>query len=124
MLGSMLPLTFNFGTLLAFVIGTYVDYTTCLIVYLSFPIVFMVIFLYFPETPLFLLRKGHGERAVKSIRFYRNIAEGIDSDTFHQSELDGMIQCEMDKIQKTNDIQIAKQSKVTKMSWADLSIKL
>lgn len=92
-LGSMLMLSANAGFLFAFVAGWYLDYYSIPYVGLMLSVLFLACFLYFPETPTYLLKHkklevGHDrtftinnqtnflsffQLAEKSFRFYRSV---------------------------------------------------
>lgn len=57
-MGSLLVLFCNAGILLAYILGNFVDYTTFPIIFLIFPIVFFIGFIFFPETPQYLFKSG------------------------------------------------------------------
>lgn len=58
-LGSLLVLICNAGILLAYILGNFVDYTTFPIIFLIFPIVFFIGFIFLPETPQYLFKTGN-----------------------------------------------------------------
>lgn len=57
-LGSLQYLSCNIGILIAFVLGHFLSYGMSPIVLLCLPILFLISFSIFPETPQFLLSRG------------------------------------------------------------------
>lgn len=70
-LNSLFLLSINAGTLLMFIVGTYLDYSTSVNIMFSFPIAFIVTFLFFPETPYYLLKCSKNKKAENSLKFLR-----------------------------------------------------
>uniref|UniRef100_A0A182JVW4 Major facilitator superfamily (MFS) profile domain-containing protein n=1 Tax=Anopheles christyi TaxID=43041 RepID=A0A182JVW4_9DIPT len=73
MLGSLLPVCFNFGTVLAFILSTLVSFATFPLVVLVLPALFTLAVIFLPETPPCLLRAYRNERAERSLMFYRGV---------------------------------------------------
>lgn len=55
-LGSMLVLIFSFGTFTSFVLGNYCDYYTIPKVVIAITVLYAVLVMIFPETPLVLVK--------------------------------------------------------------------
>lgn len=70
-LNSLFLLSLNFGTLLMFIVGAYLDYLLVAKIMIAFPLMFMMIFLLFPETPYYLLKCGKNKKAEFSLKFLR-----------------------------------------------------
>lgn len=66
-LSSVAQLFFNIGALFEFSMGPYVSYTTLGISSAVFPIAFLVLMVWMPESPYFLLLKGRGSDAERSL---------------------------------------------------------
>lgn len=60
-LGSLLVLSCNIGTLIAFLLGDYLNYTIQPIVHVTLPIIFFISFAFFPESPQYLMQIGKVE---------------------------------------------------------------
>uniref|UniRef100_A0A182SGE0 Major facilitator superfamily (MFS) profile domain-containing protein n=1 Tax=Anopheles maculatus TaxID=74869 RepID=A0A182SGE0_9DIPT len=73
MLGSLLPVCFNVGTVLAFILGTLVPFKTFPLVVLVLPGLFSAAIMFLPETPICLLRAYRNEKAERSLMFYRGV---------------------------------------------------
>lgn len=58
MLGTMLTLFSNLGILIGFLVGYYFEYAVVPKILLMFPVVFLVSFYCFPETPWFLVKQN------------------------------------------------------------------
>lgn len=71
-LGTLLVFSCNLGILIAFVVGHYVSYAVRPIVLIVFPSVFLLVFSQFPESPVYLLKRGRHAEAEQSRRFYSN----------------------------------------------------
>lgn len=70
-LGSYLAIFGNAGVLFSYVIGSYTLYHDFAIICLSLPVLFLVTFLWMPETPVYLLRKGEVKQAKRSLKWLR-----------------------------------------------------
>nr|XP_003703808.1 PREDICTED: facilitated trehalose transporter Tret1-2 homolog [Megachile rotundata]XP_012141667.1 PREDICTED: facilitated trehalose transporter Tret1-2 homolog [Megachile rotundata]XP_012141668.1 PREDICTED: facilitated trehalose transporter Tret1-2 homolog [Megachile rotundata]XP_012141669.1 PREDICTED: facilitated trehalose transporter Tret1-2 homolog [Megachile rotundata] len=66
-LGSFLQLFCTIGLLYAYSIGPYVSYHVFWITCAILPIVFFVCFFWMPESPMYLLKVGHREEAIKAL---------------------------------------------------------
>lgn len=60
-LGSLLMVSLNSGMLAAFIIGHFCSYSVAANVQLILPLVFVVSFTFFPETPQYYLTNGNEE---------------------------------------------------------------
>lgn len=60
-LGSFLVFTGNIGMLSAYICGTFLKYDVVPWVFFPFPVIFFIVFLKMPETPIFLMQQGHYE---------------------------------------------------------------
>lgn len=54
-----------------FIVGTYVSYSTASKIMFCVPIIFIVTFLFFPETPYYLLKCSKNKKAESSLKFLR-----------------------------------------------------
>lgn len=130
-LGSLLPLTCNVGIFLVFVLGNFFSFSVVPVISLTAPILFLFLFMFFPETPQFLMKAGRTDEAERSMRFYRNINENGDG-----PETEAMLQSELDKLRISfnldekkpqivtdggNVVTITEQS--TSMTWSDFCKK-
>lgn len=68
-LNSLFLLSVNFGTLLIFIIGSYLSYDFVSKINIIPPVLFTIVFLLFPETPYYLLKCGRNKEAEKSLKF-------------------------------------------------------
>nr|CAD7440090.1 unnamed protein product [Timema bartmani] len=66
-LGTFLVLFTNGGILFAYVLGTYLSYTTFSTICLGAPIVFMAAFYWMPESPVYLYNQKNPEAARKAL---------------------------------------------------------
>ncbi|ETN57861.1 sugar transporter [Anopheles darlingi] len=73
-LGSLLPICFNAGTVLAFIVGGLVSFGTMPLVLLVLPAIFLLAMIMLPDTPACLLRSMRNEQAERSLMFYRGVA--------------------------------------------------
>jgi MFS family permease len=72
-LGSFFILSNNLGMLLIYIAGTIFDYYTTPKVMLTLPVAFTLLFSFFPETPVYLLRYKKHDEAERSLKFLRRI---------------------------------------------------
>lgn len=101
-LGSLMMLTSNVGFLLSFIAGFYLSYHQIPYIGFGLSVAYLAIFLFFPETPQFLLKRKKEEvriqwaiiitrnihltfysfidlqLAEKSFRFYRNLSSDAE----------------------------------------------
>jgi SP family facilitated glucose transporter-like MFS transporter 8 len=70
-LGSYLAIFGNIGVLFSYVVGSYTLYHDFAIICLSLPVIFFVTFLWMPETPVYLLRRGKVKQAKRSLEWFR-----------------------------------------------------
>lgn len=68
-LNSFFLLSINFGTLFIFIIGNYLSYDLISKVNIILPVLYAIIFLFFPETPYYLLKCGKNKKAENSLKF-------------------------------------------------------
>ncbi|XP_068085312.1 facilitated trehalose transporter Tret1-like [Anabrus simplex] len=71
MLGSLYILHYNGAIAFAYILGAFISYHNMLYVGVSFPLIFLCLFFWLPETPKYLLRNGRLEEATKSLRWFR-----------------------------------------------------
>lgn len=60
-IGSLLTLNFNIGILFGYVGGTYLSYGQVPYVMIAFPVIFLFLFVFMPDSPQHCLRKGKVE---------------------------------------------------------------
>lgn len=60
----------NFGILIAFTLGSYVDYITSSLFFTGITIIFLVAIWFVPSTPQYFLQKNRIESAQKAFNFY------------------------------------------------------
>lgn len=70
-LGSYFILSINFGILVAFIAGSYLDYYIVARFMLMLPLIYIIVVLMLPETPYYLARNGKLRQAEKSLYFLR-----------------------------------------------------
>lgn len=67
------------GILVGFIGGSYLPYNVNPLVMLAIPIVFLIGFVWMPESPQYLLKTNRVEEAERSLRFYRNVQTKDDA---------------------------------------------
>ncbi|PSN54587.1 hypothetical protein C0J52_07385, partial [Blattella germanica] len=72
-LGSFMGMFGNAGNLCSYVIGSYVSYHKFAWIMLCFPLLFLISFMWMPETPTYLVKKGELRKAKHSLEFFRKI---------------------------------------------------
>jgi SP family facilitated glucose transporter-like MFS transporter 8 len=70
-LGSYFQLMLTIGILFVYVLGSLVSVFELSLICGVVPLVFGVVFLFMPETPLYYLQKGQKDRAQASLRWFR-----------------------------------------------------
>ncbi|XP_067620069.1 uncharacterized protein [Eurosta solidaginis] len=71
-LTSLFTLTLNAGMLTGYIVSAHVPYHIIPMAVILLPMIFLLIETYFPETPSYLLHRGHEEQAQESLKFYMN----------------------------------------------------
>jgi SP family facilitated glucose transporter-like MFS transporter 8 len=69
---------FNIGILYAYLVGVAGHYMLLNLTCLAVPIVFVLLFIWMPETPQYLLSKDKGAEAVKSLQWLRGKGHNVD----------------------------------------------
>lgn len=87
-IGSLLTLNFNIGILFGYIGGTYLTYSQVPYVMIAFPIIFLAVFAFMPDSPQHFLRCGKLEKAETALRFYRNCKPTDQDDMRLQKELE------------------------------------
>lgn len=130
----MIGVGVDIGILLAFVLGTYYNYNMTPIVAIFLTVLFIVLFSFFPETPLVLVKRNQIlvckakkiiwvvhlviisefllQKAEKSIRFYKNITEITDDG-------DKLVQNEIEKLKR--QIKDFEKSTTRRLKLTDLT---
>lgn len=85
-LGTLFQVQLNLGTVFEYAVGPYVTYTELAIITMVFPIIFILTFIWMPETPYYLLAKNSPEDAEKSLLRLR----GNKSPDIIEAELEKM----------------------------------
>ncbi|KZC09341.1 Facilitated trehalose transporter Tret1 [Dufourea novaeangliae] len=86
-LGSYFQLLLTVGILLSYIFGSFVDMFVLSIISAMAPLVFFVIFMFMPETPLYYLMKGNEDAAKKSLTKLRGARYNVDSELQKQREI-------------------------------------
>ncbi|XP_015108900.1 facilitated trehalose transporter Tret1-like [Diachasma alloeum] len=71
-LGSLLSFGVNIGVFLAFILGATLSYRDFAVCGLIVPVVFIVGFVFLPESPAYFMRKGLVDNATRSLMWLRN----------------------------------------------------
>ncbi|XP_066594690.1 facilitated trehalose transporter Tret1-like isoform X3 [Prorops nasuta] len=74
-LGTLIAVNVFTGSLLTCSIGPWVSYRSLAAILLSIPILFIATFVWFPETPHFLVSRGRRAEATRSIAFFKGITD-------------------------------------------------
>lgn len=91
-LGSLLVLSVNIGILLGFIAGHYLPFFTVPKCAMWFPVINFATLIFFPESPIHLLRKNKLNDAVNALQIYRNSRTiSKQNSDFYQTELDKLI---------------------------------
>ncbi|XP_058794905.1 facilitated trehalose transporter Tret1-like isoform X1 [Phymastichus coffea] len=76
-LGSLLLFSVNIGTLFAYIVGATVSYRLFACLSLLFSLIFVAIFKFMPEAPIYLVRQNRSLQAHKSLMFIRGNNEAL-----------------------------------------------
>lgn len=79
-LGSIFSLVFILGVFFVNVVGSYLDIHTAAIIFVSFPIIFIILFGHMPESPYFFIMKGRfndAEKCLQILRSKRNVEKEL-----------------------------------------------
>lgn len=77
-LGGVFATQLSFGFLFEVIIGSCVSYRTLNAVSLMVPVLFFAMFVWVPESPYYLLKRGRKTGAAECLRWYRCDADGDD----------------------------------------------
>lgn len=69
--GSFFGLAINAGVLFGYTVGTYLQYHGLALSCMMVPIFFLATFIWLPETPMFLWKKGRTDEAERSLMWYK-----------------------------------------------------
>lgn len=69
---------FNIGILYAYTVGAAGHYMLLNLMCLAVPILFVLLFIWMPETPQYLLSKGKSAEAAKSLQWLRGRDNNVD----------------------------------------------
>lgn len=69
--GASLTLSIYYGILVTSVIGYFLSITLSAVISMIFPVLHLILFVFMPESPYFLIRKGNMEAAKKSLKWLR-----------------------------------------------------
>lgn len=71
MLGSLLVFALNIGILVAYIFGAILTFKVYAICATILPVIFLVSFLFLPETPVYLVRRNRLREAARSLMWFR-----------------------------------------------------
>nr|CAD7449478.1 unnamed protein product [Timema bartmani] len=77
-LGVYVDLLLIVGTLCSYIAVAYLSYFWVAVYSASLPLLFLVTFYFMPESPIYLLYKGHKEDAEKALKWLRGSVQGQD----------------------------------------------
>ncbi|KAF3430076.1 hypothetical protein E2986_02846 [Frieseomelitta varia] len=84
--GNYFPLLLTVGILLSYLLGTFVNMRILSIVSATIPVVFFVVFMFMPESPIYYLKKGLEDSAKKSLIRLRGVEYDIETELQHQKD--------------------------------------
>lgn len=114
-LGTYFEIFFVCGSEIPYVIGAFTSVFTLNLICASIPIVFAIVFVFMPESPLYLISKGQKEAAIKSWKWLRG-----DSYDYRTELKEWQEQHESEKKKKSSLIDILKRRSTIKsilISW-------
>lgn len=77
---SLFPLFFSTGVLVTFVVKIWTDYYLLTYVLSIFPVLYAATFLFMPETPVYLVKRGEDQKAKESLIFLRGDRYDVNSE--------------------------------------------
>lgn len=72
-LGSLTQLARNIGILIAYIVGTLIDYEYVPCIVIVFPVIFFLLFARLPDTPMYYLKRNRQKEAEASLKFYKDV---------------------------------------------------
>ncbi|KAJ9595814.1 hypothetical protein L9F63_012998, partial [Diploptera punctata] len=95
-LGAMRGISTELGSLTMYIIGPFLGITETALVSLVFPLAFLFLFFWLPESPMFLLGKGRSQKALDAYIWFRR----GDTENAHEEfrKLDVVIQAQPEKM--------------------------
>ncbi|XP_035795544.1 facilitated trehalose transporter Tret1-like [Anopheles albimanus] len=94
-LGSFFILFLNIGTLVSFVMGSYLSYHLTAYILCTLPIAYLLVFFQFPETPQYLIRCNRVRDAECSLKYLRGYTSTPDHLEMLRTEMDGLLQMQV-----------------------------
>ena len=76
----------TFGQLVSWILGYFLDWRTTAFVLMAPPLLLMLLFIPFPETPYWLVENNKLNMAKKSLEFYRGNQHNVDGELFEISQ--------------------------------------
>ncbi|KAL1450457.1 hypothetical protein WDU94_002823 [Cyamophila willieti] len=86
-IGTLTQISCNLGILYTYVLGAQLSYTSYLISSLAVPILFMVTFVFIPESPYYYVSKNQEDKAIASIKWLRKRKDSQGLFNFVEDEL-------------------------------------
>jgi hypothetical protein len=87
--GALMQFMMNVGSMVSYSLGPYVSYTTLGVLSAVFPAIFLVLMLFMPETPYFLLMQGRRDEAEASLMRLRGQTNRQDVQVRSSVDTDG-----------------------------------
>ncbi|XP_055641728.1 facilitated trehalose transporter Tret1-like [Toxorhynchites rutilus septentrionalis] len=112
-LGSFFILFINIGTLVAFVVGAFVPYHITSYILIFLPILFLLCFMQFPETPHHLIRCNKIEAAECSLKYLRGYTSSPDHLNMLKEEMNSLMNQIVIREKDTNED--------ASIKWADFA---
>ncbi|XP_037957110.1 facilitated trehalose transporter Tret1 [Teleopsis dalmanni] len=110
-LGTFLVFSCNAGVLIAFVVGYYLNYIQTAWSMSILTVLFLISFVFFPETPAYLMNLSKVEKAEQSLRYFRNL-RSANADTKEE------LKFELEKLHK---IEKPEKEESEAITWHDFT---
>ncbi|XP_044002400.1 proton myo-inositol cotransporter-like [Aphidius gifuensis] len=83
-LGTLIAINVFTGSLFTCCIAPWTSYMTTNLILLSIPVIFFILFLYFPESPYYLIKKKRYDDAKSAICFFKNCSNNEAQEKYNE----------------------------------------
>ncbi|CAD7088651.1 unnamed protein product [Hermetia illucens] len=87
-LGTFFSFSCNIGILTAYVLGNYMSYNTSPYIFIGVTVLYFVLLLFLPESPIYLMKRQKEQKAEHSLRYFRNMRKISQPPDFFKDEIE------------------------------------